>query len=176
VAPILVFTAEEIWKHMPRRPGEPDSVHMALFPAAEEIDTHLDPGTSANWNLLQVLRGRVLRSLEEARNDKLISGSLEAKVVLEAEGDLAKLLYRYAPVLPALFIVSQVEIAEKKPSATTAEDASTPIVRILRADGRKCERCWNYSTRVGESAEYPTLCERCLPVVKEILGGKATAS
>jgi len=177
VAPILVFTAEEIWKHMPRRPGEPDSVHMALFPAAEEIDTHLDPGTSANWNLLQVLRGRVLRSLEEARNDKLISGSLEAKVVLEAEGDLATLLHKYARALPALFIVSQVEIAEKKPvSVTSAEDASTPIVRILRADGRKCERCWNYSTRVGESAEYPTVCERCLPVVKEILGGGAATT
>ncbi|PYU30651.1 MAG: isoleucine--tRNA ligase [Acidobacteria bacterium] len=172
VAPILAFTAEEIWKHMPRRPGEPDSVHMALFPAAEEIDTHLDPGTSANWNLLQVLRGRVLRSLEEARNDKLISGSLEAKVVLEAGGDLVTLLHKYARALPALFIVSQVEIAEKKPvSVTTAEDASMPVVRILRADGRKCERCWNYSTRVGESAEYPTVCERCLPVVKEILGG-----
>ena len=178
VAPILVFTAEEIWKYIPRRAGDPESVHVALFPAAEELGTRLDGTRVANWAQLRHVRDAVLKGLEEARNSKLISSGLEAKVVIQGTSHLYRLLDEYKNYLPALFIVSQVQVAVPPGPASPLKESDGVLekVEIKRADGSKCERCWNYSTHVGESSEYPTVCERCLPVVKEILGGAAAAS
>ena len=111
VAPILVFTAEEVWKHLPRRASDPESVHMALFPAADELETHLDAAKAANWEQLLKVREEVLKALEAARNSKLISSALEARVVLSADSDLGALLDTYQRWLPALFIVSQVQLS-----------------------------------------------------------------
>ena len=122
----------------------------------------------ANWQKLLDVRDEVLKALEQARQSRFISSSLEAKVVMEVSQDAAELLQRYQATLPALYIVSQVDVI--------ARDGSAGNVTIHKADGSKCERCWNYSTHVGESVEYPTVCERCLPVVKEILGGGAAVS
>ncbi|MFY9583996.1 MAG: isoleucine--tRNA ligase [Candidatus Acidiferrales bacterium] len=166
VAPILVFTAEEVWKHLPHRAGEPDSVHMAVFAAAEELDTRLDAAESANWSELLRVRTEVLQALEAARNAKLISSALEAKVVLNADSDLYDLLSSHKHRLPELFIVSQVDVLA--PSSGGNRPAVPAGVLVVRADGKKCERCWNYSTRVGESADYPTVCERCLAALEEI--------
>ena len=77
-----------------------------------------------------------------------------------ASGDLAVLLGSYAKSLPALFIVSQVKLE------SSAADGIQ--IKVERADGAKCERCWNYSTHVGEDAEYPTICERCTAALNEI--------
>ncbi len=177
VAPILVFTAEEVWKHLPRRAGEPESVHMALFPTAEELETQLSEENKSNWQSLLTVRSTALKALEDKRAQKVIAGSLEAKVVLGARGPLLDVLQRYKPWLPALFVVSQVDVVPDTapPEAGTATLDSWNVT-IIRADGAKCERCWNYSTHVGESADYPTVCERCLPVVRELLGGAAAAS
>jgi isoleucyl-tRNA synthetase len=169
VAPILVFTAEEVWKHLPQRGGASESVHMALFPAAEELETGLDAGKAANWDQLLQVRDEVLKALEAARNAKLISSGLEAKVELSSGGDLSRLLARYQKWLPALFIVSQVELRDRRePQAHRSKALQGLEVAVRRADGRKCERCWNYSTHVGESADYPTVCERCLAALEEI--------
>ncbi len=169
VAPILVFTSEEVWKHLPRRVGDPESVHMALFPAAEELETHLDAAKAANWDQLLKVREEVLKALEAARNSKLISSALEAQVVLSADGDLGALLDTYQPWLPALFIVSQVQLGRGRAYEAFRSDALPGLeVTVRRAEGRKCERCWNYSTRVGESPDYPTVCERCLAALEEI--------
>ena len=114
-------------------------------------------------------RNSVLSALESARNGKTISGALEAKVVLSAAHDLAPLLEEYKNRLPGFFIVSQVELA-----ATAGADAQKSEllpgfgVSVDRADGAKCERCWNYSTRVGENVDYPTVCERCVRALAEI--------
>jgi isoleucyl-tRNA synthetase len=168
-APLIAFTAEEIWKHFPRRAGDPESVHLALFPAAEELGTSLDAAVAENWGKLLGVRTEVLRALEAARNAKTISGALEAKVILSAGADLAPLLGRYKDMLAALFIVSQVEL-----SGSTIKDAQKSgtipglEVAVRRADGTKCERCWNYSTHVGENADYPTVCERCVKALAEI--------
>jgi len=113
------------------------------------------------------VRETVLKALEEKRNAKEINASLEARVVLRAGGPLGELLREYAPELPALFIVSQVEV----PGAAVSTDhgsVSPLAVEVQRAHGLKCERCWNYSTHVGESADYPTVCERCVAVLEEI--------
>ncbi len=169
IAPVLAFTAEEVWQYMPRRSGDPDSVHLLLFPSGEDLRTNLDAAKVANWDQLLRVRDEVLKALEQARNSKLISSALEAKVTLRTDSDLAPVLERYAAWLPALFIVSQVELArDHKPLVYESDILPGLQVAVGRADGKKCERCWNYSTRVGESAEYPTVCERCLAALEEI--------
>jgi isoleucyl-tRNA synthetase len=170
MAPILVFTAEEVWKHLPKHPGDPESVHMALFPSPAELGAPLGDGRGANWERLAQVRGAVLKELEKARNEKRINGSLEAKVVLRAKTKTGKLLAEYASWLPAIFIVSQVELQPAGPAAgdgagAAGEDFS---VQVERAEGSKCERCWNYSTQVGAFTEYPTVCERCAAALEEI--------
>src|ERR1700681_3554914 len=167
--PIIVFTAEEIWRFFPRAAGDLESAHLALFPSAENLGAPLDAAKSANWEKLLLVRTEVLRALEAARNAKTISGALEAKVVLSAGSDLAPLLERYKSWLPAMFIVSQVELGN--PAAGNGQKSELLpglSVAVQRADGTKCERCWNYSTHVGENADYPTVCERCVKALDEI--------
>ncbi len=171
IAPILVFTAEEVWKYLPRAAGDPESVHMASFAAAEGLERAFDDARAKNWDGLLAVREEVLKALEPLRAAKTISANLEARVVLHASGALGGLLQKYAKDLPALFIVSQVEVEmEKIPAGASgpAAQAGELQVRAERARGSKCERCWNYSTHVGESADYPTLCERCLAALAEI--------
>ena len=100
----------------------------------------------------------MLKALEEARNEKQIGSSLDAKVVLTTDAETTRFLLDYFDQLRYIFIVSQVEVHEGE--ATSVE--------IVKADGAKCERCWNYSTRVGEFAEFPTVCERCFEVLSQI--------
>ncbi len=179
IAPILAFTAEEVWKHMPRGEGDPESVHMAMFPAAEELERALDDARAKNWDRLLVVREEVLKALEPARAAKTISSGLEARVTLAAGSELAHLLEKYASTLPGLFIVSQVEIANRNgqnPASSAPEGLEIPVER---AKGAKCERCWNYSTHVGEENDYhPAICERCVAAITEIdrNGGLASGS
>jgi isoleucyl-tRNA synthetase len=113
-----------------------------------------------NWTALFAIRDEVLRALEVARIAKEIGSSLEAKVTLSASGKTLELLRQYANDLRYIFIVSEVELVESADS-----DVS---IKVSTADGQKCERCWNYSMRVGESAKYPTVCERCVAALDEI--------
>ena len=153
LGPILVFTADEIWENLPNR-TEP-SIHLSLFPTASS-ESH--EALLEEWDRLYAIRDDVLRALEEARVAKRIGSSLEAKVILEASGDALQLLRKHQKDLRYVFIVSQVELGEAKGLSIT----------VSVADGKKCERCWNYSTRVGESERYPTVCERCVAALEEI--------
>ncbi|HUJ22877.1 MAG TPA: isoleucine--tRNA ligase [Bryobacteraceae bacterium] len=159
-APILVFTTEEVWKHM----GLEGSVHTALFPEPAELTAGI-PGEhrkrAENWDRLMEVRQDVLKSLEVARREKFIGAPLEARIRLSANGDLYPLLEKYAAELPALFIVSQVELA--------AGGGDEIRVKVERAAGAKCERCWKYTTDVGSNAAYPTICAACAGAVDEIL-------
>ena len=152
LAPILVFTADEIWENLPDR-SEP-SVHIAEFPKATDLE---DPDLAATWTRLFAIRDQVLGELEKARVNKIIGSSLEGKVTITDQGDFLKLLQKYHNDLRYIFIVSQVEVVE-----------GPPKISVSRAEGEKCERCWNYSTRVGESERYPTVCERCVVALEEI--------
>jgi isoleucyl-tRNA synthetase len=156
LAPLLVFTADEIWENLPNR-TEP-SIHLSQFPSGSE---QIDEALLANWEQLFAIRDEVLRALEEARIAKLIGSSLEAKVTLSASGRAHERLQAHQKDLRYLFIVSQVELLK----APRGEGVS---ISIALADGEKCERCWNYSTHVGESEAYPTVCERCVAALKEI--------
>ena len=171
LAPIMVFTAEEIWKHLPRAAGDPESIHLALLPAAEEMGAPVESSIAENWDKLLKLRRTVLVFLETARSNKTIGGSLEAKVLLNGANPEAALWRNYAGSLPALFIVSQVEIITPGPPAS-----GEVCLGIARANGAKCERCWNYSSHVGENADYPTVCERCVAALAEIERGVAAGS
>src|SRR5271154_324516 len=169
IAPVLVFTSEEVWKHLPQPASAAPSVHMANFPAAEHFENALDEARAKNWDRLLAVRKEVLKALEPFRAAKTISANLEARVTLAATSDLAALLQKYAAHLPELFIVSQVEIASAEiEGASPAPGIEGLQIRAERAHGKKCVRCFNYSTHVGESAAYPTLCDRCLAAVAEI--------
>jgi isoleucyl-tRNA synthetase len=162
LATILVFTADEIWEDLPadEKRSEP-SVHLALMPAAAKDDSG-DLLTS--WAHLFGHRDVVLARLEEARIAKMIGSSLEARVQISAGSHAYEQLKRHEDDLRYIFIVSEVELSE--PNVAMAADAIE--VTITRASGEKCERCWNYSTRVGESSSYPTVCERCIEALEEI--------
>ena len=161
LAPILAFTADEVWEHIPRgsENDSPVSVHLATFPEVEQYDDDLIP----RWNSLFTVREQVLGELEKARTAKTIGSSLEAAVVIRAGGAPYELLKSYESQLRYVFIVSQVALTE----AQTGEIE----IQIERAKGEKCERCWNYSTRVGEFERYPTVCERCAAALEEIERG-----
>jgi isoleucyl-tRNA synthetase len=173
VAPILVFTAEEVWRDFPGRSSASgvESIHLALFPLPGEVSVPLDSAVRADWDRLLEVRTEVLRALEAARNAKTISSGLEAKVILTTGGDMAALLAKYAASLPALFLVSQVELEKLQVAGPDGV-----AVRVARADGAKCERCWNYSIHVGENAAYPTICERCTSALAEIASDPARVS
>ena len=172
--PILVFTTEEIWKYLPKSPGDPDSVHMCAFSQPEELVSGISKEAADRWMRLAQVRAAVLVGLEQARNGKTIGGGLEAKVHLYATAEapgLQELLEASATLLPALFIVSQVVVS--KASIDGAAQSETLLgleIKIDRADGKKCDRCWNYSIHVGENSRYPTICERCSSALAEIEG------
>jgi len=179
LAPILVFTSEEVWKYLPKIKGDPESVHMTLFPKIGELATgerYLK--LRQEWEDLAEVRTSVLLKLEEARNAKQIAGSLEAKVIL-ASGlpKRQELLKAHLKDLPALFIVSQVEVQEGPLKEATGGHGLQDLgIVIKKADGKKCERCWNYSPHVGENRRYPTICERCTEALAEIQGTPAHAT
>jgi isoleucyl-tRNA synthetase len=157
LGPILVFTADEVWENLPGRDASQPSVHLAEFPKASASD---DSKLLADWEKLFEIRDQVLRSLEEARVAKQIGSSLEAKVTLSASGETFKLLKQHSSELRYIFIVSQVEL--------NGSGTSDVAVVVSTAEGEKCERCWNYSTQVGQSEKYPTACERCVEALREI--------
>ncbi|MBW4027337.1 MAG: isoleucine--tRNA ligase [Acidobacteria bacterium] len=148
VAPILSFTADEVWGYLPAVAGRESSVHIALFPKPEEL---APKDTTADWQRLLVIRDEALKSLEEARKDKRIGKALEAKVRISAESDALALLTKYEGALKELLNVSQVELM----------GGDSLVVETLPADGTKCERCWNYRTDVAQFGPWSTVCGRC---------------
>ena len=159
LAPILSFTCEEVWTHL----GLTGSVHTALFPTAEDLTGGIPAEQrkrAENWERLMAVRDEVLKSLEAARQAKFIGAPLEAGVHLSAGEDLYPLLEQYAAELPGLFIVSHVT-TRRSPDPGLA-------VRVERAPGTKCERCWKYTTDVGSHPELPTICAACAAAVEEI--------
>ena len=163
LATILAFTADEIWENLPadEREPRPPSVHLAQMPAAGNAD---NSEWLTSWAHLFGYRDIVLGKLEEARIAKAIGSSLEARVEISAGSGAYDKLKRHADDLRYIFIVSEVTLAE--PNVEMAADEIA--VTVARAHGEKCERCWNYSTRVGESSKYPTVCERCVAALEEI--------
>ncbi|HEX4606125.1 MAG TPA: isoleucine--tRNA ligase [Candidatus Angelobacter sp.] len=169
VAPIMSFTADEIWSFLPAVAGRQESVHLAHFPLTEEImGPQEDPAKASSvwkdFETLMKVRDAALKSLELARQEKTIGSALEAVVTVSAPDELVPLLQRYRNDLRFLLIVSGLEVKRG-----SGGNGSTPLhVLVEKAPGQKCERCWNYSTHVGENERYPTVCERCSAALAEI--------
>jgi isoleucyl-tRNA synthetase len=172
VAPLMSFTAEEVWQYLPRMAESPESVHLTRFLKPVDVNNPDDCMTAQEWSLLNQdwatlrnVRDQVLKALEESRNQKVIGTGLEAQVAITASDPVYSLLQRYAGDLRYLFIVSAVTLTQGSGNGTGGLH-----VEVKKADGAKCDRCWNYSTHVGEDKTYPTVCERCSVVLKELEG------
>ena len=170
LAPILVFTADEIWEKLPALSDDeatrPVSVHLMEFP--EKSFAESQNALLRHWEQVFEVRDVVLRALEEARNAKIIGSSLEARVSIMTDTPTLQLLQHLRDDLRYIFIVSQVDLT----LAGEGEATERLTVRVERAAGEKCERCWNYSERVGESLRYPNVCERCILALAEIEEGQ----
>ena len=157
LAPMTCFTAEEIWSYMAHKDGEnTESVMLESYP---EVNPKYDnEELTLKWTKLIKVKEEVAKKLEVSRANKEIGLSQEAQVTIFAEGDEYEFLQGKENLLKEILMVSGVKVCENRRN----EDAEVAIgVKVERAEGEKCERCWMYSTTVGESAEHPTLCERC---------------
>jgi isoleucyl-tRNA synthetase len=161
LAPVLSFTCQEVWEHSSLDAGAQPNVHLDLFPAPEDLTDGITADqrmAAADWDQLTEMREKVLKSLDVAREDKIIGSSLEAAVDLYADGKILDLLTRYQDELPGLFIVSSVQ---------SSSGSSEFRISVDRARGEKCERCWKYTLDVGSDQVYPTVCASCAKTLRE---------
>jgi isoleucyl-tRNA synthetase len=166
MAPILSFTAEEVWQHLPPAAREMESVHLSKFPVVEQC--YLDSELATRWERLLAVREEVARALEVARKERKIGSSLEAEVNLYAGGATMEFLQGYLKDLPMIFIASGVSLLQLPEDRSGIQWSSTIDklgVKVIRSSWQKCERCWNYRASVGQDVRHPTLCDRCVGVV-----------
>jgi isoleucyl-tRNA synthetase len=173
LAPILTFTADEVWAHIPGR-GKPESVHLVPFP--EERGEWVNERLAADWERLLEVRGEVSRALEAARQQGRIGKALDAVVYVPSAPEeewLPLLLGKGEAALATVWNVSGVRLRQRAAagSAVSYESQDIPGLALEVAPAqdlgwRKCERCWTWSPRVGEDRDHPALCERCAPVVR----------
>jgi isoleucyl-tRNA synthetase len=163
MAPVLSFTAEEIWRTLATQPGGSQgasSVHLSTFPEVQP--QWQDADLSERWEQLLEVRVVVQAALEDQRRDKVIGSSLEADVLIRANRERYELLEQYVKDLPTIFIVSRVELSE----VHNLPHKSDFVAIVSKAKSKKCERCWNYREAVGKDATHPTLCDRCVEAVQ----------
>jgi isoleucyl-tRNA synthetase len=155
MAPILSFTAEEVWQVLPGKEGKPESVHLTGFPEIKK--EYLDGELNERWERIWEIRALVTKALEEARKEKKIGLSLDAQVHLHLPEKEYLFLQPYAQDLKSILIVSSVTLHREEKGMS---------VGVLRANGEKCERCWNYDVSVGTDSQHPTACGRCVETLK----------
>ena len=160
MAPIMVFTAEEIWRYLPATDGKSDSVHMAALPL---VDASVQDSKLADqWQTIRQLRAEATKALEEARVQKVIGHSLDAAVTFGLGPELFALLSGYSDDLRSIFIVSDVKLQEGEiADAYHSEELDQVWVKVAPAQGEKCNRCWVFDATVGSIADHPTICRRC---------------
>ncbi len=165
LAPILAFTAEEIWGFLPHT--EEDDARAVVFNELPRVEamTAVDDGFMARWDRIHAIREDVQKALELARASKLIGKSLDAKVTLFAQGETAEFLADVQAMLPEVFIVSKVELNTEGNGDFSGELEGLSVT-VAHADGEKCCRCWSYTDTVGSDAEHPELCARCAAILK----------
>jgi isoleucyl-tRNA synthetase len=155
LAPLLAFTSDEIWENIPDALDEAKSVHLAEFPVYEEA--WRDDDLLKRYERLFEIRGAVTKALEEARNADLIHRAEDAKITITAPSEAKAFLESFGEDLLFVFIVSKVELRE----------GAELGVKVDKADGEKCDRCWHYTTDVGSDARYPGACRRCVANLDE---------
>jgi len=174
ITPVVPFTGEEVWQHLPEtlKENHKESVHLEKFPELNKI--WLDEELEKKWQKLLDIRNEVLKALEIRREEGKIGSPLEAKVVLYTDKEkIFKFLDTFSYELKYIFIISEFEFV-KVDSLSEVEnftiESDSMKLEVKKAEGKKCERCWNYSKFVGESEEYPDLCQRCISQMTDIRG------
>jgi isoleucyl-tRNA synthetase len=161
MAPILPFSTEEVWKYIPQEEGKKESVHLASFPEVQS--EYLDDTLNDRWEQIWEIRAIVTKALEEARKEKVIGLSLDAQVRLHLPEKILSFLKGYEKDLKSIFIVSSVVLY---PAVSGTKDEKEIRVEVSRAEGKKCERCWNYDVTVGAHKEHQTICQRCVEAIQ----------
>ncbi|MBQ7033003.1 MAG: isoleucine--tRNA ligase [Clostridia bacterium] len=166
LAPVLVYTSEEIWQYMPHKAG--DDRRSVLYNDMPKTGLYENAALGENWDRFIKLRADVSKALENARAEKKIGNSVGAGVVLYVSPEMKAFLETFGDTLPTLFIVSSVKIVEGEAVEGSYRGETEGLaVEITLPEGEKCERCWLYSTSVGKDAAHPTLCSRCAEIIKE---------
>ena len=162
IAPILSFTADEIWGYLPQVEGRSEFVfteefYEGLFGLGE--NEKLD---DIYWQKLLAVRAEVNRVLEQARKDKAIGAGLEAKVTVYANDEIRPLLEQLGNELRFVLITSQAVIKPLSEADVAEGELAGLAVKVERAEGKKCPRCWHYATDIGTHAEHASICGRCV--------------
>lgn len=159
MAPVLSFTAEEAWRYAPGWTKK--SIHLELFP--EENPAYRDSTLDERWQTILRLRSDVARALEGARQAKVIGHPLDARVIIGLPADLQHVGSDGEELFRTVFIVSQVEFSLPQNLRDALDGIEIPgaKIKVLGANGKKCERCWVYAESVGRFADHPTICHRC---------------
>jgi isoleucyl-tRNA synthetase len=171
VAPIIPFTADEVWGYIPNQ-DKPGSVHAAQFiPARGDCK---DSALIEQWDLLLKVRKEITKALELARKDKVIGHSLDASVSLALPPDLLRGLRDYRDELTSICIVSAIEFADAGTleGAYESEEYRGLVIKVAPSPFTKCERCWIHDPTVGYDKEHPSLCKRCMKVIKAVESGQ----
>jgi len=175
IAPILSFTADEVWQLLPKVEGRESSVHLALFPSIADIIPGNVKQIELDWERLLSVRGEVLASLELDRKAGKVGKGLDGAVqLLVGDESLYHLLSLHEKALAELFNVSQVVLSEAK--ATGNPQTTALSVATIPVKGTKCERCWRYTEDIGDQQKYPTVCLRCADALQAINYPPYTAS
>jgi isoleucyl-tRNA synthetase len=163
LAPILTFTGEEVWAALPGWKGKALSVHLTQFPQVNDQCLNADLGE--RWKAMIEAKAEIAKAIEEARKEKVIGHSLDARITIAAPEKMRALMAAHLEDLRALLIVSQLQLADEKDIAKpyVSEEIKGLFVGVEKARGVKCERCWIYEESVGSNAQHPTVCSRCLP-------------
>ncbi|MBO5929746.1 MAG: class I tRNA ligase family protein, partial [Clostridia bacterium] len=167
LAPVLAYTAEEIWSFMPHKDGD-EKEFVLLNDMPKPTPELYDEAFEAKWDTLLAVKADVSKALENARAEKIIGHSLGAHVAIFADGAIYDLLSNVKEELATYFIVSGVSVEAIADAKDTAFAGETGVrVLVSQAEGEKCERCWMFSETVGSDKDHPTLCARCASVLKE---------
>ena len=166
LAPITPHTSEEVWQFLPEKMKSEESVFLTDWPEVKE--DYYDQKLTAKWDKLLAIRKDVSKALELARADKKIGNSLEAMVELNsADEEQQQLLESEIGQLADLFIVSQAELnSDLNPENVHQGEESSVLVRVKKAKGDKCDRCWKYDETVGEIENHEDICQRCADVIE----------
>ena len=160
MAPIMAFTAEEIWQYLPASEGRPDSIHLVQMPVVDEA--LCDDTLAGQWQTVKAVRAEVTKALEEARANKTIGHSLDASVTIGLEETLYEQLASVENDLRSIFIVSEAKLHKGDiAEAFHGNEMEGVSVQVAPAAGEKCTRCWVHDPTVGDLSGHPTICSRC---------------
>ncbi len=165
MAPIISYTAEEIWKYMPHLESE-NAESVFLNDMSLKIDLGLSDKFINRWDEIQKISDAIKKVIELQRKNKVIGSSLESKIEIYGSGELIEFIKSNKEEFKTVLIISDISINSEGTGEYKVENFESLTINITRCENEKCERCWMYSDTVGKNSEYPHICERCVSALK----------